>query len=257
MGGLGNQLFQYAFGVAQRENGAYVKYDMSFYDVTKKQKWPRPYLLDKFNTCIRPCPFISEFKNIRESKVGFDLNLLKADRCNFDGYWQYLEYYKGILPILQKELVLKPEYYTSKFSTIKNHIESTNSVSLHVRRGDYIVQTWGILPKEYYFNAFAEMHDIQNKHYFIFSDDIEWCKQTFKSSYFTNDVTFVDLQDYLSFELMSLCKHQIIASSTFSWWAAFLNSNDDKIVIAPSKWLGGEKKPEIIYPKDWRIIHVD
>ena len=257
MGGLGNQLFQYAFGVAQRENGILVKYETSFYDISKKQKWPRHYLLDKFNTYVRSCLFLSEFKTICESRVGFNLNLLKSDRYNFDGYWQYLEYYTAILPILQKELTLKPEFYTPAYIAFRDVIENSNSIAIHIRRGDYLVQTWGILPVRYYFEALSILGDLENKRYFIFSDDIEWCESIFTENYFDTMITFVDIEDYLSFELMRLCKHQIIASSTFSWWAAFLNNNPDKTVVAPDKWLGGEKKPEVIYPKDWRIIHVD
>lgn len=257
MGGLGNQFFQYAFGVAQRENGALVKYETSFYDATKKQKWPRSYLLSKFDTYVRPCSFVSEFKTIRETKVGFNLNLLTYDRHNFDGYWQYLEYYTAILPVLQRELTLKSEFYTPAYIALRDIIENSNSIAIHIRRGDYLVQTWGILPIRYYFEALSLLSSLNNKRYFIFSDDIEWCKSVFDEKYFDSMITFIDIEDYLSFELMRLCKHQIIASSTFSWWAGFLNSNSDKIVVAPSKWLGGEKKPEIIYPKDWRIVNVN
>ncbi len=253
MGGLGNQLFQYAFGKAQSINGATVAYDTSFYEVTKTQKWPRPYRLDRFHTEVKTSPFLKQLR-VKEKQTVCDTSLLQLKNKNFDGYWQFKDYYEDIISLLREDFQVRKIFYTPEFLELRKIIENTNSISIHVRRGDYLVQTWGILPNKYYFDACAEVSDVPQKQYFIFSDDIAWCKQIFKQAYFENKLIFVALEDYLSFELMRLCKHQIIASSTFSWWAAFLNDNKSKIVVAPAKWLGGSIPTSQIYPNDWILI---
>jgi hypothetical protein len=85
---------------------------------------------------------------------------------------------------------------------------------------------------------------------FIFSDDIPWCKQKFNDFY--SNITYVDLDDYLSFELMRLCKHNVTTNSTFSYWAAILNDNPDKIVVSPYKWLGDQViNDKLRFPEEW------
>jgi len=250
MGGLGNQLFQYAFGRVQISNGLYVKFDCRTYDKNNKQKWPRDFQLNKFEgTHVRNSPFILSQPTIDDHKVGFNLDLLKLDNHNFHGYWQYLAYYEGILDTLRKEFRVKQELYNNVFTHLFFEITTKeNSVSIHVRRGDYLVQTWGILPFTYYLQAVQHTKgDI-----YIFSDDIEWCKKHFKQDYFDRQITFVTTgEDCLDFELMRHCKHNIIGSSTFSWWAAMLNENSNKIVCAPSQWLGGWTDASLIYPHEW------
>jgi len=236
-GGLGNQMFQYAFGRTMEFNGIQVKYDLSwFYDHSRQvhpKKWdkfPRPYRLDKFNTNVKEGSILNQ-NSIKERRV--DLNLLKIDGCTFQGYWSSFKYSEAILDVLRHDFTLKDTSYTEEFIRLKKIITSTNSVSLHVRRGDYIGRNgFQILPLKYYFEALLKVKgDL-----FIFSDDIPWCKQYFKEDYFSRKITFIDLEDYLSFELMKFCKHNIIANSTFSRWAAYLNNNPEKIVIAPSGW---------------------
>jgi hypothetical protein len=241
-GGLGNQFFQYAFGKAQQENGIDVRFDDFWFEHRKtkrhKDKWdlfPRENRLGMFNTTVNVHPLHQEV--IQDT--GVDLDLLKVDNRDFVGYWSDLRYSEHILPILRKEFCLKEEFYTNEFLQLKEQITKAPSVSVHIRRGDYIGRKgFNILPLSYYFKAIRETKgDL-----FIFSDDIAWCKQTFKKDYFSREVTFVELEDYLSFELMRLCSHNIIANSTFSWWAAYLNDNPDKIVITPLGWEIKRKK---------------
>ena len=248
MGGLGNQLFQYAFGKAQMLNGIDVAFDTSFYN--NKMKWPRPYRLDKFIP-VKQSPFLNQ-PIIKGHKRGFDKGLLKLSNHNFDGYWQYKEYYEDILNELRMDLFIDPDFHTAEFRSLYYYIDTCDSISIHVRRGDYLVQTWGILPFSYYLNALTQ---ISGKKIFIFSDDIPWCKLHFKKEYFSKEIMFVDVEDYLAFELMKTCKHNIIGSSTFSWWAAVLNSNPNKTVVAPSQWLGETKKNpfDYIYPLNWKV----
>lgn len=255
MGGLGNQMFQYSFGKVLRLFGKEVAYDISWYEVTTAHsQYPRPFRLDKFQVVgLNTHPFMSDNPIVYGEKVGYNLGLfdLKSDN-NFDGYWQYFGYYDKILPILRKEFQLKTETYTDKFLKLADKIFNSTSVSVHVRRGDYQLHRAGAfrdLPAKYYFTAIKEVEgDL-----FIFSDDIPWCKQTFKQEYFSRKITFVDVEDYLAFELMKFCKHNIITNSTFSWWAAFLNENVGKKVICPIHYLGDEIEysDQYRYPKEW------
>jgi hypothetical protein len=231
MGGLGNQLFQYAFGRQMQENGIVVRYDISNF---KKSKH-REYMLGNFLLELAFSPFIGS-QTIIDNKhhPTFDLSYQKMDGKNFFGYWQYIEYFKDILPMLQKEIWLKEEVHTEEYYFLLEQICLENSIGIHIRRDDYLLSdSIPILPFNYYIRA---INMIKGSLY-IFSDDIAWCKSHFISDYFDRKVTFVHLPDYLDFELLRMCKHQIIANSTFSWWAAMLNTNPDKVVIAPDFWL--------------------
>jgi hypothetical protein len=255
MGGLGNQLFQYAFGRQQMLNGIEVLFANSSYSNDKivKQTWPRPYQLDKFNIDnIIISTFNPKSKTVRESTIGHDKKLLKMKNFNFNGYWQYLDYYESDLNELMKLFTVKDKYKTQEYKNILVKIQSTESVSVHIRRGDYVLlsKTYEhfILPFEYYYEA---INLISAKTIFIFSDDMEWCKEKFKPQYFSKEILFVEgLPAYLDFELIKSCNHNVISASTFSWWGAFLNSNPNKTVIAPTIW-DNYKSHELIYPKDW------
>jgi hypothetical protein len=248
MGGLGNQIFQYAFGKALN-----ARYDLSWFKTYTNHAYPRTYSLDKFHTKITENAFRPQ-ETIEERKVGFDMELLKKTDTNFYGYWQWLGYYKEILPVLRQELTLKEELYTEEYLKLKNEITNCDSLSLHVRRGDYLIQKgFHELPLRYYFEAISMLS--RKDHLFIFSDDIPWCKTKFKQDYFQEKITFVQMRDYLSFELMKLCKKNVIANSTFSWWAAYLNDNPDKVVVTPREWLCNDIQEvddnEVYFPKQW------
>ena len=245
-GGLGNQLFQYAFGRAQEENGIEVRYEDSWYHRKQPRKYPRPCVLNKLHTHVQYSPFLNQ--TLVKQTTGYSLDLLKKENANFDGYWQYLPYFKDILPILRKEFIVKEEFHTPQFLQLKKEIETCPSVSIHVRRGDYLTHggVFRNLKFEYYYNALkGNTGDL-----FIFSDDIPWCKEMFTQDYFSNRITFVDLHDYLSFELMKLCKEHIVSNSTYSYWAALLSGNSTK---CPQHWLGEQEidTKELQYPKEW------
>jgi len=263
MGGIGNQIFQYAFGTVLQKCGKEVMYDISWSKKYEKRKseYPRLLRLSMFQTehlnfgkCIKENP------TIKEKNVGFNTGLFKMqNENNFEGHWQYYSYYKDILPQLQKEFQLKTEVYTEKFLKYAEMIWSTESISLHVRRGDYQLHRKGAyhdLPSAYYFDALTKVKHIKGD-LFIFSDDISWCKKTFNRDFFSRKLIFVDIEDYLAFELMRLCSHNIITNSTFSWWAAVLNSNPDKMVVCPHRYLGDseEDSNEYRFPQEWIKIN--
>jgi len=244
-GGLGNQFFQYALGKLQEYYGAEVRYDVKFLqEGVRANETPRKYGLDKFYTNVCFGNFIKQH-TVRETN--FDIHSLKKQNCNFWGYWQYPEIYNPVLSQLKKEFCVREELYTSEYSKLKASILSNESVSLHVRRGDYVINDgFNVLPIEYYKEALK----YTKGKIFVFSDDIPWCKKNFKG------VTFVEMEDYLEFELMKLCTHNIIANSTFSWWAAYLGDNPNKVVVAPKQWRTRESDQthfmeKFVLPEKW------
>lgn len=160
----------------------------------------------------------------------------------YDGYWAKPYYFSEISHLLKAELSLKEEYFNEDFIQVKQKIVASKVpyVAIHVRRGDYLdsvnSKIFFSLGPDYYKNAinyFKNKFDLIR--FIFFSNDITWCKQNFPGDFEFMDES-IELLDFHEFELIKLCKHQIIANSTFSWWAALLNENQDKIVIAPEKW---------------------
>lgn len=240
-GGLGNQLFQYAFGKAQKQLGITVTYDTIWY--SKSHTPPRPLLLNKFNTDLegpRPIQYVRTIteEGFRPKKI-FDLGF------KYVGYWQSPIYHKNIYSILQNEFKVKEQFYTPEYLELKRKVTQSNSVSLHVRRGDYLDKgNQYVLPLEYYHKALKILTNLKGEYsIYIFSDDIPWCRKHFSNA------SFVQLEDYLELELMSHCKHNIIAKSTFSWWGAYLNENANKAVIAPKRWVTRMVDQELIDKK--------
>jgi len=219
-GGLGNQFFQYAFGQAMTTN---VGYDISWYETPNKD---RSFLLNNFNLNIEIC---NMFKKRVKRDDEFNLDILDIKGYNFVGYWQSPLYFKDIMPLLKQEFTVKKELYTNDFESLKKDISECNSVGIHVRRGDFLQSNAHIvMPLSYYLAGIEIMYSlVDNPVFYVFSDDMEWCKENFKG------VNFVHLSPCLDFELLKTCKHKIIPNSTFSWWASFLNSD---IVICPKIW---------------------
>lgn len=257
-GGLGNQLFQYSFGQAMVANGINVGYDISYF--SRPQVYPRPYSLDRFYIGSIPLGKLSKRKEINEVRLGHVMNLdyLKMDGHNFYGYWQHPGYFDAIFSELQDQFRVQKEFYTEEFLELREKVICSNSVALHVRRTDYIqIKGHFLLSKEYHDNAIKLMREaIGDCQFYIFSDDLPWCRKNFDGL-----GTFVELkEDYLAFDLMRVCKHQIIANSTFSWWAARLNYTKYKKVICPARWWKNDKDlarndPAFLHPEvSWTVI---
>ena len=149
--------------------------------------------------------------------------------------------------------------FSEKSRLISEEIKQLNSVSIHVRRTDYISNIpannyHGTCNETYYIEAMKIIgKKISNPHFYIFSDEPEWFKANIKTNF---QVTFVEHnKNEKSFEdmyLMSLCKHNIIANSSFSWWGAWLNSNENKQVIAPANWFQDKtKNTKDLLPETW------
>jgi len=298
-GGLGNQLFQYAFvrSLALRLNQKY-KLDLSwYYDFEKYDNSDNPnvntrraYLLNKFNISEKllsrnylriahrirhssvlcnlefyPVKYF-KFKRINESDFDID-KIPKYENLYFGGYWQNSKIFEDHADLFKSEFTLKNKMSLEN-QELLDKINSTNSVALHIRRGDLLSRPATVLKaldspclsENYYSNAINIISKkIKSVNLYIFSDEIDWVKN---NKEFNAPPTFVDTKgpDYEHFVLMCKCKHQIIANSTFSWWAAWLNSYAKKIVISPKWWYRDKKKNESIIriPQDWiKIENMD
>lgn len=191
---------------------------------------------------------------IQQNDVEFKENILNYNY--FDGYWQSEIFFQDIKEEISLEFKFPP-ITKDKNLYIKNEIEKVESISIHVRRGDYIGSEIldGLAPLEYYERALRYIKlKIENPVFFIFSDDIEWCKENLKIDFPTYYIDWNNGEEsFRDMQLMSLCKHNIIPNSSFSWWGAWLNNNPSKIVIAPEIWFRKESgyKYKDIVPETW------
>jgi hypothetical protein len=171
---------------------------------------------------------------------------------SLSGYWQSDFYFKDIRATLVKELVP-----TAAVPAFPDWQRRENTVAVHIRRTDYLVENgFGPLSEKYYRDAILMIRSRVNDPVFIFfSDDIGWCKQQFIAEDFLFCEEAAWDKDYLQLFLMSTCKHQIIANSSFSWWGGWLNANPDKLVIRPEKpFANNALMYESYYPVDWLSI---
>ncbi len=277
-GGLGNQMFQYAFAYAvSKIFDVKVVFDYSYFDDVKKcdNVATREYELCNFNlnceavksedlekikypkaSLQKRFPKLFGVNYKREKKLWqYDKNMLKPYIYCYEGYFQNEKYFKNYRKDLIEKFSLS-EPLDEKNLNILNEIKKTNSVSLHVRRGDYVTLDYvrelhGSCTLDYYKNAIEYLKEkIETPHFFLFSDDIGWVLENLKLDYPYTVVDINQNRGYLDLELMKHCKNNIIANSSFSWWGAWLNQNSEKIVIAPKKWTNKKYKCDIV-PKEW------
>ena len=242
--GIGNQMFEYAHGkaLANQLNTSF-KLDLS---VLHSKKSKREYLLNDFLITASPANWFE----ISMAKYIFRDSYL-------EGYFQGEKYFKGAENDLRKEFVLK-EPLEKKYSSLVREISESNSVSIQIRRSDYLAKAdkYVILDKEYYKNAIGIIsQNIISPKFFFFTDDIQWTKENIPEAAYS---TFITIEKYKSCDQLifqSQCKHNIIANSTFSWWAAWLNKNKEKIVITPKKWFNDRTMSnDDLYVPGWMKI---
>lgn len=276
IGGLGNQMFQYAVGRSLAEKNK----SQLFLDVTGYEHQvgvtPRQYALSIFNTeehfasssdldklkfgsRLGKLLHLKSKQYIKEKTLNvFDGRILNLpDNTYLNGFWQTEKYFSMIGDIIRSEFSLRPQFNHLDSSLI-SQIENSQSVSLHVRRGDYVsnVKTnlyHGVCSLDYYQNAIEFLKKTNGElKLFIFSDDIKWVKDNLKIEQKTVFVSNGQLKDYEELMLMSKCKHQIIANSSFSWWGAWLNVHPAKKVIAPKNWFNNNSANyNDIIPETW------
>ncbi|MCL2389066.1 MAG: alpha-1,2-fucosyltransferase [Elusimicrobia bacterium] len=279
-GGLGNQMFQYAFAKAhQHKHKTPVLFDKTVYHpaynrsfdlahfnckmeftTPAKNRWPKILrkLLKRDGKKFKSNFGAHYFNDVKESHgLKFYPHLLEnTDNAYYAGCFQSEKYFIDIRDILLKDFTLK-EKLNAANSAILEDIKSKNSVSLHIRRGDYITVNNGIhfaVEQDYYQKAVSYIAEkIKYPYFFVFSDDAKWCKENLKLELPMQIVNINDaLHGFYDLELMKNCKHNIIANSTLSWWGAWLNENRDKVVIMPQKWnLLDTSTYENIFPQGW------
>ncbi len=278
MGGLGNQMLQYATAKALALGlKDELCLDMSFFELHGKKDWCRAYEMDIFAHAARVesgslwskmrCHLIPLLKKYLGSdsllKMGIIVEarqLAKAtphrDYCLMDYFFSdyFFKAYKT--EILQDLTFRLPMNEVN--DVIAKRIADCTAVSVHIRRGDYLsnanaAQTFAAVPQSYYTQAMAYIRErVANPTFFVFSDDIAWCR-----TFLDERCEFVDINhgvdSYNDMRLMSMCEHNIIANSTFSWWGAWLNKHTEKIVIAPKMWFKDDvsNANQERYPAEW------
>ncbi len=270
-GGLGNQLFQYAYGRNLELKGKNILFDISFYAGNKaKTDTARNFKLNSFNIKTK-----AKFSDDRHPFLDFIDRILIYLNLSDGGFWQSEKYFIDHADIIREEFTLKEPLGTSAQNLayiVLGAKKNSATVSLHVRRGDVARDAWknpyyGITTPEYYKNAIEVLAEkigatdatknsfAPSIHIFVFSDDIEWVKQNIKIPFPTTFVQGNDIADYEELTLMSMCDHHIIANSSFSWWGAWLNPNPDKIIIAPKQWIRKKQRQhKDICPVNWSRV---
>lgn len=260
-GGLGNQMFQYAFGKAVANLGQKTYYDISWFSKEHKDTAHRNFDLEVFNVKIKPsswwqkplCRIVKEkTTNVYEPEL-----LEQKGNVYYSGYFQSERYFSAIRTEILKDFSLKNPINDDKNLALLKQIKAENSVSMHIRRGDYVKLShiYGVCSLAYYRNAAEYIcRRVSNPHFYIFSDDMAWVKENL---HINAPCCLVDINNattaYLDMELMKTCKHNIIANSSFSWWGAWLNANPQKIVICPDTWYADNRKTDIVPPQWIRL----
>ena len=283
IGGLGNQMFQYAAGRALS-----LKHDVpllldvsgfSNYGLHQGFELDRIFYSDiKFASQLdvrsllgwQNLPSVlrllsrNSMKAFRSKQFVFEphfqywhaINQAPHD-CYLLGYWQSEKYFIDIAKQIREDFVFRPEM-SSQNAQLALEISRPIAVSLHVRRGDYannptVTATHGLCSIAYYQNAINYISaQVEQPSFFIFSDDMGWVKEHLKIDL---PCIYIDhnqgAESYNDMRLMSLCQHHIIANSSFSWWGAWLNSRTDKIIIAPKQWFVKDVNTNDLIPNDW------
>lgn len=284
IGGIGNQMFQYAFAIAlkHRYPEEHALIDISHFkhynlhsgfelqrvfniklpiaqrkDITQTSYYIPHYTLSRFLRRILPR---KKTEYIEKAPYCYDSQAQSVTGdCYFEGYWQSPKYFDKVVDGVCEAFEF-PEICDPENIELSNMISEDNSITVHVRRGDYVnaPNFKDICTLNYYSNALvAAQAKIKNPRFFIFSNDITWCKEHIIPFIQNHEVRFVDCNkdcnSYRDMQLISLGRCCIIANSSFSWWGAWLNKRQDKIVIAPSRWVNSTNSKDI-YPEGWILL---
>ena len=282
--GLGNQMFQYAFYLALKHHQPDTKIDASIY---RHRPSHNGYELERI-FAIQPEHATIEERN-RMADVGKDWfsvlrhtigwkrktygqlvtepnpshgwrpDLLHSDNCYLQGYWQTEKYFAEVANQVRNDFIFRHPLKAAD-KVLAQQITKDNSISVHIRRGDYIKERrradYEVCTANYYCRAveYIQQH-IYSPVFYVFSDDPTWGQE---QNIFPEGTIFVSGHDaetaYIDMQLMSLCRHHIIANSSFSWWGAWLGQHEDTITLAPNTWFRYRERPDII-PDNW--IKVD
>ena len=284
IGGLGNQLFQYAaarrLSILHRTT---LKLDITPFEYYKLHRYSlSPFRIQEVFATPEE---IAEVKGTSKKRLAkrafrwsqklkpyyrrsifselhfgaFDPNIMKTPKHVYlDGYWQSEKYFVDIQDVIRRGFTVKYEQ-DGQSREIAEQIASTQSVSIHIRRGDYVSnpqtsRVHSVCSLDYYKQCVSLIAEkITHPHIFVFSDDPRWVTDNLRFDYPTTFVTHNDAtKNYEDLRLMSMCKHNIIANSSFSWWGAWLNANPNKIVLAPRRWFNDPSRDtRDLLPDGW------
>lgn len=283
-GGLGNQMFEYALAKYLEAAGKNVKIYLGHYSDSYKGSEDAIHNGYELQHIFTPTISVASKKEVlRYARVNRDLlsralNKVLGTRkthirqedlnkkyCYFpqlkdlknaylDGYWNSFLYADEVKSSIMREFKFKNKL-SDRNVMVAKHIKDTISISLHIRHGDYLKlqDRYAIPTVEYYISAIAYFQKrFKDARFFCFSDDIEWCKKYID----IDNIEFIDWNtgrdSYVDMQLMSLCKHNIVANSTFSMWAAWLNTYEEKIVIRPEAvFVDADNEKIDMWPKEW------
>jgi hypothetical protein len=281
-GGMGNQMFQYALGLKMADAlQTELQLDLSsLLDRSKGDFVYRDYDLCIFNvndsfvinpsflrTIYRPklsiiTKIIRKYLNkknnlIKEKQFQYDEELVQDNQQNnvYEGWFQSYRYFEGIEDKVKQKFTFKTPILPYSQPLLKR-ISSTNAICLNVRRTDFLkVDTLNTTNKDYFLNAAKHLSElVENPHFFIFSDDVEWCRENIILDHPTEIVDHSHKGERFGnyMQLMKACKHYIIPNSSFAWWAVWLNENPKKYVVAPKKWFNDDTiNTSDLVPKEW------
>lgn len=291
IGGLGNQMFQYAAGraLALRIGGVlkldttdFATYEYHQYSLNKLAitevlaSAEEIHTFTKFSTALRNMPRlvrapiiklgIDKYLNTRagyvqEKQSTFEPDVFSLQRSAYlDGYWQSEKYFSDVRDIVLKEFDLKTPFGHVGQTFADEIRRAETPVCIHIRRGDFannptISKFHGTCSLEYYHKAVAIISArVDNPSFFVFSDDIEWAKQNFTLDASVKYVGQGADKNHEDIALMRLCRHFVLSNSTFGWWAAWLSNASDKIVVAPDKWANKPLSIVDLIPSSWILL---
>jgi hypothetical protein len=278
LGGLGNQMFQYAFYRRLQLDGKNVALDISgFNDYALHYGFELERVFglrinlanfDEVNKIKQMVSGAAVFQKIwwkisnskpiiHQKYFGYHYGYVNVqESVYYEGYWQSEKYFGDRADIIRKDFSFP--VLDNRNEVYAELIRNCNAVAIHIRMGDYVSHPLhgGISTLDYYQQAVDIIKaKVLNPHFFIFSNDISWCKINLNlenAVYITGNE---GENSYKDMQLMSMCKHNIIANSSFSWWSAWLNNSQDKIVIAPKKWFNDSKiNTKDLIPDGWHKI---
>jgi len=262
-GGLGNQMFQYALAkalaIGKKQK---IKLDISAFESYKLHNYSLFNFNIKSDIYKPPGRYRKKIRNLffkncqyNELDFGFDKEVfnLNGDDIFLHGYFQSEKYFLKYATEIRNDFKVVSELKIQTQETL-DYINKVNSVSIHIRRGDYVNNPkHGIETEQYYKKAIELIEEqVPNPVFFVFSDDPDWVKSNLS---LLHETIFVDFNDAASnfedLKLMATCKHNIIANSSFSWWGAWLNENENKVVITPKKWFNDATNSNDVIPESW------
>lgn len=285
MGGLGNQMFQAAWGLRLAQHHqtrlyldtsflldrtpqpdptfVYRGYDLDVFEYPFKQRIPLPVArtLARFRKKrIHQWMFrwsARGLRHIKERRIGLHAELLTElpDNCILDGYWQSIHYFAPIEEALKTHFFRFRVPMDARALQLDEEIRSAQSICLNVRRTDFLTNSFhGAMGNDYFQEAVRRLAaSVSKPRIYVFSDDVEWCRKNLKFDHPTSvvDHTYKGFKFSTYLRLMAACRHFIIPNSTFAWWAAWLGSDPEKRVIAPRFWFNPEREADFYGAKDF------